>query len=87
MTSSKQVEHFDPISGVAHPTPADLHGLTHEEIANVLSQGHPKSAPVKTHPAMEGPRTGLPHVTPHSLRYQNAHATVGTSVPKSSLDR
>jgi hypothetical protein len=54
---------------------------TNDDAAAVLAQ-HPKSAPVETHKGMEGQRTGLPHVTPHSLRYRQAHEKFGTAIPK-----
>ena len=52
---------------------------TNEDAAAALVR-HPKSAPVETHKGMEGQRTGLPHLTPKSLRYQEAHARVGTKI-------
>lgn len=55
-------------------------GPTNVDAACALAQAHPKSAPVPDHYSMEGERTGLPHVTPVSLRFQNSHARMGTSV-------
>jgi hypothetical protein len=58
----------------------DLHDVTTDTIAGALAQGHPKSAPVNVHRGMEGQRTGLPHLTPHSLRFREAHARMGTKL-------
>ena len=71
---------FNPAPRAVTPTPRDLHELTPAEVASALSQNHPKSAPVKTHKGMEGQRTGLPHLTPHSTRYRQAHEKMGTSI-------
>jgi hypothetical protein len=54
---------------------------TNDDAAATLSR-NPKSAPVPTHKGMEGERTGLPHLTPHSLRYRQAHEKMGTAIPK-----
>ena len=71
---------FDPSPRAVVPTRRDLNELTPDEVASALSQGHPKSVPVKVHKGMEGERTGLPHLTPHSLRYRQAHEKMGTKV-------
>ena len=71
---------FDPAPRAVIPTRRDLNELTPAEVASALAQGHPKSAPVKTHKGMEGERTGLPHLTPHSSRFRQAHEKVGTKV-------
>ena len=55
---------------------------TNDDAAATLARRHPKSAQVETHKGMEGQRTGLPHLTPHSLRYRQAHEKFGTTVPK-----
>jgi hypothetical protein len=49
-------------------------------LASALSGGHPKSVPFKVHKGMEGQRTGHPHLTPHSLRYRQAHEKLGTKI-------
>jgi len=71
---------FNPAPHAVAPTPRDINELTPTEVASALAQGHPKSVPVKTHKGMEGGRTGYPHLTPHSLRFRNAHETVGTKI-------
>jgi hypothetical protein len=71
---------FDPAPRAVVPTRRDLNELTPDEVVSALSQGHPKSAPVKIHKGMEGERTGLPHLTPHSLRYRQAHEKMGTKI-------
>ena len=54
--------------------------ISDESVAMVLGSGHPKSVPVKVHKGMEGERTGLPHLTPHSLRFRQAHEKMGTKI-------
>jgi len=54
--------------------------ISDENVAMMLGNGHPKSVPVKVHKGMEGERTGLPHLTPHSLRYRQAHEKMGTKI-------
>jgi hypothetical protein len=54
---------------------------TNDDAAAMLAR-NPKSAQVEAHKGMEGQRTGLPHLTPHSLRYRQAHERLGTAVPK-----
>lgn len=71
---------FDPAPSAVRPTLRDLNELTPAEVANALSQGHPKSKPVKIHKGMEGQRTGFPHLMPHSARYQQAHEARGTKL-------
>jgi hypothetical protein len=71
---------FDPAPRAVIPTRRDLNELTPDEVASALAQGHPKSVPVKVHKGMEGERTGLPHLTPHSLRYRQAHEKMGTKI-------
>jgi hypothetical protein len=71
---------FDPAPRAVVPTPRDLNELTPDELASALSGGHPKSVPFKVHKGMEGQRTGHPHLTPHSLRYRQAHEKMGTKV-------
>lgn len=58
-----------------------------QEVMNVLGQGCAKCAPVKEHPAMEGPRNGLSHLNEHSTRVREAHARMGTQLkPKKVLE-
>ena len=71
---------FDPAPRAVAPIPRDLNGLTPDELASALSGGHPKSVPVEVHKGMEGERTGLPHLTPHSLRYRQAHGKMRTKI-------
>jgi len=59
--------------------------VSDEDAACTLAQGHPKSAPPDMKRHMEGERTGLPHLTPHSLRYRAAHAAVGTKLPPENV--
>jgi len=54
--------------------------VQNSEAALALAQSHPKSMPVSIHKAMEGPRTGMPHLTPHTLRYRAGHERVGTKI-------
>lgn len=51
---------------------------TDEDAAKALN--YTKSKPAKIKKGMEGERTGLPHLSPVSLRFRNAHAAVGTKV-------
>jgi hypothetical protein len=85
VSSLAKIVAFDPSPRAVKPTPRDVEDLTPTEIANVISQGHPKSVPVKPIKGMEGPRTGLPHLTPHSLRYRNAHEKMGTKIPPTQV--
>ena len=71
---------FDPAPRAVKPTARDLNALTPAEVASALAQGHPKSVQVKIHKGMEGERTGLHHLTPHSLRFRTAHESVGTKI-------
>lgn len=80
VSSFSKITAFDPAPRAVKPTPRDLNELTATEVASALAQGHPKSVPVKVHKGMEGQRTGLPHLTPHSLRYRQAHEKVGTKL-------
>lgn len=80
VSSAKQIERFNPDPGAVRATTVDLADLTPEEAKNALAYHHRKSKPVKVHKGMEGPRTGLPHLTPHSLRYLGAHAARGTKI-------
>lgn len=81
VSSAKQIESFNPDPrAVKRPTKADFHGLSDSEVAAALANGHPKSKPPMTHPRMEGPRTGLPHISPVSSRFIKAHGAVGTKV-------
>jgi hypothetical protein len=81
IASQQTIRAFDP--GDAKPARYAFQGLSNEEAARALAQGHPKSAAVELHKGTdEGPRTGLPHMTPVSTRYVTAHAAVGTKVTK-----
>lgn len=81
MVSTKvQIQAFDPSPGAVRPTKADIRELSDSEAKAALKLHPTKSEKVKTHHAMEGERTGLPHLTPMSLRYQRAHAAMGTKV-------
>ena len=78
VSSETQIKDFN--CNDAHPTGAALHGLNDEEVANALGRGHPKSGKVKVRKGMEGRRTGLMHLHPHSTRYVHEHTKRGTSV-------
>ena len=80
ISSPSKIVAFDPAPHAVKPTTRDLNELTPAEVASALAQGHPKSVPVKIHKGMEGGRTGLAHLTPHSLRFRTAHESVGTKI-------
>lgn len=78
--SISMIQAFNPDPGDVRPTPTNLQELSDSEVAAALANGHPKSVPVKIHKGMEGERTGLPHLTPHSTRFRQAHEKFGTKV-------
>lgn len=80
VSSPAKIKAFNPSPNVVTPTIKDASELSPSELAGLISRGHPKSVPVKTHKGMEGQRTGRPHLTPHTMRYREAHARVGTKV-------
>jgi hypothetical protein len=83
IAARSQIENFSPDPGAVKPTKCALRGLTHTEVAQALAQGHPKSAHVPLHKGTEeGPRTGVPHIQPHSTRFVESHESRGTHIER-----